>query len=190
MSNECIQLAIAVGTWFTGIAALIASCVSLWIATRKKSHKIDVKAYTGFYSDTFGYIRCSKSSPSRRSSHLEEILEIIVKNRGEIPFVIHSLEIRFKKLNKKITLNVFPHHNQQRDSFNKRIAPGENTIYFYSFSTLILTQELYELFLYAIHTKKKISIYAITGFENKNKVKMPIDFIDYVKNLNSSTIPN
>ena len=184
MTNESIQIAIALGTWAAAIAACFAAGVSLWIATRRKRHRINVKAYSGFgikkdSVHNIGYIRCKSDSKTLNNfSELEPMLEIIVENRGDIPFVTHTLEIIFST-NEIITLNTIANVNQEEIQFVRRVEPGESTTYFYRLYSLAATPALFEFFLTEIQKGITPKIVIRTGFEEEAFALMPKDFFQY-----------
>ena len=183
MTNETIQIIIAIGTCVAAFAACFAACVSLWIATRKKKHKINIKVYSGFNIKKDGsYIRCRKNSETlKKFSDSEPMLEIIVENRGEIPFFTQALEIQFKiNIQLIVVLNTIERVNQEDVQFVRRIKPGESTTYLYRFCSLIATKELFELFLSEISNGKKPKVVIRTGFEEEAFALMPKEFCQYI----------
>ena len=143
--NDYIQIAIVIGTWLAAFAACFAACASLWIATRKKKHKISIKAYSGFSikkddSHNIGYIRCKKDSEIlKKFSDFEPMLEIIIENRGDVPFFTHTLEVQIN-VHKMLTLNTIERVNLEDVQFSRCVEPGESTTYFYRFYSLIATR--------------------------------------------------
>ena len=182
---DSIQILTALGTWLAAIAACFASGVSLWIATRKQKHKINIKVYSGFYtskdkSHNGAYIRSKNNSETlNKFSNLEPMLEIIVENRGYIPFRIDALEIQINT-QERITLNIIEHLFQEEIPFIRRIEPGESTTYFYRFCSLIATQELFELLLSEIKKKITPKMVIRTGFGEEASASMPKDFCKYI----------
>ncbi len=192
MSEQCISLFAAIGTWIGALATLAAviaavynARVAMKIATREKKHELRAYCTSGLLQvlpdgNVQNYIRTQSSSPTyksvKESSNTVPVLEIRIDNIGELPVRIEGISIDMRDT--AIPLNAINTHDKAELIF-KTIDVGMTEVVWYEFEK-IMQGDRKKFLQQAISNKVEITLSVRTNFWKVFSAKLPEDFIRYI----------
>lgn len=192
MSEQCISLLAAIGTWIGALATLAAviaavynARVAMKIATREKKHEVRAYCTSGLLQvlpdgSVQNYIRTQSSSPTykalKESLNTVPILEIRIDNIGELPVRIEGISIDMRDMS--IPLNAVNTHDKAALIF-KTIDVGMTQVEWYEFEK-ITQGDRKKILQQAISNKEEITLSVQTNFWKAFSAKLPEDFIRYI----------